>query len=618
MRESERNINCYKSLVEERLPPYVLSILKRLEESGFEAYVVGGCIRDSLLSLEPLDWDICTSALPDQITECFSDYRVVLTGVKHGTVTVVIPEIINPGSGQESGSSLSAPGCVMSGPDSAILAPGSAMSGPGSAISESGTAISEYATAISEYATAISEYATAISEYGSATSEAGSATSKAGSATSKAGSAISAPDSAISAPPGAVFSEPGAAVLSEPVAASYDSVRNSVYASTGKDAVDHLDCYGKRFVEVTTFRVDGKYSDNRRPDNVRFVGEVREDLARRDFTINALAYSLKGGFVDFFGGVRDLSDGIIRCVGDPDKRFNEDGLRIMRAVRFSATYGFEIDPDTDRAIRVNSGLLKNISAERLAAELDLIILGDDAKGVIEKYVDVLLEIIPEIKPMIGFSQNNIHHVYDVWGHTLVSLEKSVKHREIRLSMLLHDIGKPECYTESGQTGHFFGHAKRGAVIAGEILGRMKYDNRTIQNVTCLIFHHSDKLICDKIHIKKKLNKLGPEMLEKLIWVKEADMQGKNPEFDGESLELICLYKSMLEEVLREKECFSVKDLAINGMDLIGAGMSEGPRIGSMLNYMLDLVVEGSLKNERDELLGFLAATMKGGRRDGSF
>jgi tRNA nucleotidyltransferase (CCA-adding enzyme) len=472
-------IDVYNSIIEARMPTCIRNVLTRLEDSGYEAYAVGGCIRDCLLSIVPTDWDICTSAQPEQIMGCFTDYRVIPTGLKHGTVTVVAPDEDR-------------------------------------------------------------------------------------------------------------YRE----------AESREAQSPNVQTNEIRGAV--RDIY--REVEVTTYRVDGDYSDNRRPDSVRFVSDSRDDLKRRDFTVNAMAYSLDKGFVDFFGGVGDLKNRLIRCVGDPDKRFNEDGLRILRAMRFSSVYGFDIEEDTDRAAHENRELLKNISAERIASELDMIILGDGAKFVLKKYADAIMVILPEIGPMIGFDQNNIYHVYDVWEHSLVCLDNSPKQLDIRLAMLLHDIEKPTCYSNDGDMGHFYGHARKSSVVAGEILKRLKYDNRTIQNVTALVLHHDDKFVYDKTHIKRMLNKYGAEMLDKLISVKRADALGKNLKLNGSKVVEIDRYKELVDEVLSEKQCFCLKELAIDGSDLIAAGIPESRKIGEILNMLLSMVIEDKLKNNRDELL----------------
>ena len=495
-------------VIEAKMPSYTREIMTALVNNGYEAYAVGGCIRDCLLALEPNDWDVCTSALPEQIIECMSGYRVVLTGLKHGTVTVVAKGDVSGTAAVDDAASIVSAADVAGCTDVAGTAGGSADAG---AIGVAGDA-----------------------------DVAGAATT----------------------------------------AYSYES----------------------HSTEVTTFRIDGEYSDNRHPDNVSFVNDVREDLARRDFTVNAMAYSIDKGFIDCFGGAEDLRAKIIRCVGDPDKRFAEDGLRIMRAIRFSSTYGFTIEENTDRAIRSNRDLLKNISAERISVELDKLILGDGASWALEDYSDILAVIIPEIIPMFGCKQNVVFHIFDVWKHTLVCIENSPQQRDIRLALLLHDIGKPVCYSDDDREADFCGHAMISASIAEGILKRLKYDNQTIQIVTHLIIHHADKFLCDKVHIKHELKRYGVETLRKQLVMKRADSLGKNPEFYGKNLAALDIYEKMMEEILDKKEVFSLRSLFIDGKDLIAAGIPEGRRIGEVLDALLDMVIEGVLPNEKSELL----------------
>ena len=537
-------------LVENKMPSHIRKALIRLETNGCEAYVVGGCVRDSLLSIEPEDWDICTSALPDQIIEYFSDYRVILTGMKHGTVTVVVPEADETVADM---SGISATGAVM---------PEASATGA-----------------------------------------------------DRLGASETVADMSGASATGADMPEASATVADMSGSTAY--APNSAVDSTRSKGIE---------VEVTTFRIDGEYSDNRHPDKVRFMDDVEKDLARRDFTINAMAYSLKKGIVDFFGGVADLNDHIIRCVGEPDQRFNEDGLRIMRALRFSAVYGFEIEQNTKISIHKNRELLKNISVERLASELNKIILSTGVRQTLESFSDVLMVIIPEIKPMIGFPQNNIHHIYDVWKHTLICVEKSQRSKDIRLAMLFHDIGKPECCSRlkggaepdncvvtkhcivpespvrNENENHFYGHSIKGAAIAEKILKRFKYDNTTIKTVCLLILHHTDKLVCDKAHIMKALNRFGAEFLDKLLWVFTADAYGKNPALQAGKLTAINDLRRIMEKTIMEKQCYSLERLAIRGSDVIEAGIPEGRRVGEVLNFLLTMVIEDRVKNNKTDLL----------------
>ncbi|MBQ8975646.1 MAG: HD domain-containing protein, partial [Oscillospiraceae bacterium] len=340
------------------VPEHVGVLLKKLTDAGYEAYVVGGCVRDSLLGIEPKDWDVCTDALPEQTMQVLAEYKLIPTGLKHGTVTVV---------------------------------------------------------------------------------------------------------------------------------------------SHGKS------------VEITTFRTDGQYSDNRRPDSVSFVSSLREDLARRDFTINAMAY--RGGIVDLFGGTQDLKNGVIRCVGNPEKRFSEDALRIMRALRFASRYGFSVEQGTSDAVHTLRGLLKNIAYERIFTELKGILMGAGAGRMLVDFADVFAVIMPEIEPCIGFAQNNPAHYLDVWGHTARAVDLAPGDENVRLALMLHDIGKPEkFFTGVDGKGHFYGHPAVSRRLAEAILGRLRCDNKTKEQVLTLVEHHDDKFPETKKGIRRLLAAYGEDTL----------------------------------------------------------------------------------------------------------
>ena len=434
-----------------KLPSDVGLIIDKL--SPHEAYAVGGCVRDSLLGLAPKDWDICTSAEPSQVMEIFKDYHVIETGLKHGTVTVMIND---------------------------------------------------------------------------------------------------------------------------------------------------------EGYEITTFRVDGDYTDCRRPTKVTFVRNLTEDLARRDFTINAMAYNDKVGLVDCFGGREDLQNKIIRCVGDPIQRFSEDALRIVRALRFAAVYQFTIDQPTANAITELYPRLKKVSVERFDSELSKILLGDNMRYILSDFWYVFDVFIPEIKPMVGFKQHNPHHIYDVWEHTLVAVENAEKDLNLRLTMLLHDIGKPSCFTRDDKgVGHFYRHELIGSQMAKERLVALKFDNRTIAEVSQLINCHCMDLICKRASVKRWLNKLGEEQYRKLLKVRAADISAhhKNGMNKLKSVEHIL---SLLDDIIAQNQCFHLKDLQISGKDLVTLGITQGKEIGTLLNCLLIKVMDGEIENDRELLLKWVA------------
>ena len=430
-----------------KIPDYVNKIITALEENGFEAYIVGGCVRDTLLMLTPHDFDVTTNALPEQMKQCFTSFKVVETGIKHGTLTVFVD--------------------------------------------------------------------------------------------------------------------------SEPV-------------------------------EVTTYRIDGEYTDHRRPEEVTFTTSLKEDLARRDFTINALAYSEKTGIVDFFGGQDDLTNQVIRCVGEPKKRFSEDALRIMRALRFSATLGFGIESETSKQLLALKTTLKKIAVERISVELEKMIMGNNCYSVLMEYPTVLAEIIPEIAPCVGFEQHNKYHKYNVWEHIVMAVATSKKDRIIRLAMLLHDIEKPNCFKLENGQGHFYKHEKKSADKANEILHRLRYDNDTITRVCLLIENHYFTPVNEEKAIKKLLSKIGNEAFFQLLDVQRADANAKN-DFCLDRLPILWEIEKSARGIISRGDCLSLKDLAVNGNDLMELGY-EGKKIGETLKSLLVMVIDGKVANERDALL----------------
>lgn len=432
------------------LPEGAAFILERLQSCSHRAYVVGGCVRDTLLGLTPKDFDICTDALPEQMQAAFADCRVIETGLKHGTLTVLW---------------------------------------------------------------------------------------------------------------------------------------------------DHIP------YEVTTFRVDGTYSDHRHPDGVTFVSDVTADLARRDFTVNAMAWNPETGLVDAFGGQTDLQSKLIRCVGDPEVRFGEDALRILRALRFAAVYGFAIEERTAEAIHALKDTLRDVAAERIRIELAKLLCGQAAEDILRTYCDVIFTIMPPLAPMHGFDQRTPYHRYDVWEHTIRALAAAPATEVMRLTMLLHDSGKPDSFTldEKG-VGHAHGHPKRSAEIARDMLLRLRVDNATLDRVALLVANHDYPLTPDRRILLRRLNKFGEEVLRQLIEVHRADGMGKGTVAPEIVEDWAATMRRALDAVLAEKPCFTLKELAVNGGDLIRAGIPQGSAIGRCLQTLLEAVIDGKLPNEREALL----------------
>lgn len=435
------------------LPNHIKTIIERIESAGHEAYAVGGCVRDSILDLIPHDWDVCTSALPEEVKHIFIQDRVVETGIKYGTVTVII---------------------------------------------------------------------------------------------------------------------------------------------------------GEEKAEVTTFRTESSYSDRRRPELVGFVGDVEEDLSRRDFTINAIAYNKKRGLVDPFGGEDDIKRGLIRCVGDPKERFGEDALRIMRALRFASVYGYRLDGAAAREIRSQRHTLMEIAAERIGEELVKILCGNYCEQVLLDFPEVLTTVIPEIGPMVGFKQYNPHHEFDVWTHTVKSIAMVPPNRLLKLTMLFHDIGKPVSFTRDKKgVGHFYGHANVSERIAGEVLRRLKVDRKTIDTVLELVKHHGTPIESTDRSIKKWLNRLGEEKLRLLMHVRRADRLAKRAQLSDShraEIEEIDMCEEKIDDVISSGNCFALKDLAIDGKDLLELGFKPGPHMGKTLDHLLSKVMDGDLPNDRNLLM----------------
>lgn len=358
---------------------------------------------------------------------------------------------------------------------------------------------------------------------------------------------------------------------------------------------------GGRSIEVTTYRVDGAYHDHRRPDSVTFTRSLEEDLARRDFTVNAMAMDLRGQLKDLFGGQEDLKNGLLRCVGEPDRRFDEDALRLLRGLRFASVLGFSVEEETARSIHRKRDGLRDIAAERIQTELLKLLCGKAAAEVLRQFPDVLGVFWPEILPMVGFDQRNPHHRYDVWEHTLHAVAAAPPDAVLRCTMLLHDVGKPACFAfDDSGVGHFFGHAAVSRARAHQMLSRLKCATEFRERVVRLVEWHDRLIPPTDRSIRKALRKLGEDDLRRLIAVKRADNLAQAVEYRGRQQELDKA-EEVLEQLLADDTCFSLKQLAVNGRDMTALGL-EGPAVGNALETLLDAVVNGDLPNDREYLL----------------
>lgn len=354
--------------------------------------------------------------------------------------------------------------------------------------------------------------------------------------------------------------------------------------------------------EVTTFRKDGLYTDSRHPDSVEFVGDVRDDLSRRDFTINAMAYD-SNELIDPFNGQNDLSNKLIRCVGNPSERFAEDPLRILRALRFASAYEFHIDSQTSEAMQFLRGGLSRISYERIYSELSKLLQGKFAAKVLKQFPNVICEVIPEMSQCVGFEQNNPYHIYDVYQHILCALD-NYKGTDliVKWALFLHDIGKPDCYTTDEKSGHFHGHPDVSARYADQILHRLRVDNHTRENIVQLVKYHDVTIEPTHRSVKRCLNKLGLEQFERLLEIKYADISAHTPGTQEDRFEKLAQIKAILASVLNEQACFSAKDLAVNGYDLMEIGIPAGIEMGNVLKALLEKVLDGDIENEKTALM----------------
>lgn len=431
------------------MPKNVDTAINLLQSAGFEAYAVGGCVRDSLLGKTPNDWDITTSAKPENMKSVFADFHCIDTGIKHGTVTVVID--------------------------------------------------------------------------------------------------------------------------GEPL-------------------------------EITTFRLDGEYEDNRHPKSVTFTADLGADLGRRDFTVNAMAYSKMTGTVDLFGGQNDLKNKIIRCVGDPDRRFNEDALRILRALRFASALDFEIEEKTAQSLLKNRALLGNISEERIAKELLKLVCGKGAKRILTDFAPVMFEILPELQPMYKNSHDNPHHCYDIYEHTLIAVESIDPEPTLRFAMLLHDCGKPAVkkFDENG-VAHFYGHQRISAEISAQILARLKVSNKFRDEILFLVSNHDRwELYENTEKMPRYLSKFGLDGVLKLLKVMCADVLAQSPEYRYR-LDQIADAEEIAKNLAVQKPCLSLRELQINGRTLMDIGIPQGRKLGAVLAQLLDEVIDGVTKNTQEAL-----------------
>ena len=360
-------------------------------------------------------------------------------------------------------------------------------------------------------------------------------------------------------------------------------------------------CAGETHVEVTTFRRDGTYSDHRRPDAVQFSSSLEEDLARRDLTVNAMAMDLRGYICDPFGGQEDLSRRVLRCVGDPLRRLDEDALRIMRTLRFAAVLGFAIEPDTSAALHRRAPLLADIAAERILVEMNKLLTGEYMASVLLAYPDVLGVFLPELLPCVGFDQRNVHHCYDVWTHSVYAASAIAPDAVLRWAMLLHDIGKPDCFTvDEHGTGHFYGHPARSAELAEAICRRLRMDKKSAQRIVTLVRWHDRDIPRTEKAVARAARQLGEDTLRQLLAVKRADNRAQSPLCRGRAAD-IDRAEAILDDLLARQSCFSLRELAVRGNDLTALGL-RGPAVGEALQKLLDAVMDGSVPNERSALL----------------
>lgn len=357
--------------------------------------------------------------------------------------------------------------------------------------------------------------------------------------------------------------------------------------------------------EITTYRTDGEYLDSRHPESVEFSKNLIDDLSRRDFTINALAYNDRVGVVDEYGGLSDLQYGVIRCIGDADTRFSEDALRILRALRFASTYGYSIESKTAQSIIKNKDNLSAVASERIIKEFSRLLCGDSVDFILRRYKEVIAVIIPEISVMFNFDQNSLHHNKDLWRHTVSAVKNTPPDSILRTAMLLHDIGKPMTVSkDSSGYSHFHNHQKLSSAMATTILKRLKYPNAFISAVTTLIENHDNRLTPDSPTVKRCMRDLGADNTRSLLAIQRADILAQSSYKRAEKLETLDMVVHEFERILESGECYSLDTLAVNGKDIIHLGVSSGEKIGQILGILLNRVISGKISNDAESLLLF--------------
>ncbi len=387
---------------------------------------------------------------------------------------------------------------------------------------------------------------------------------------------------------------------------AFPSEIKSIFKKTVDTGIEHgtvTVLMGGKGYEVTTYRIDGEYYDSRHPSSVEFTGNLREDLLRRDFTINAMAYNDTDGLIDEFGGLDDIKIGIIRCVGNARERFSEDALRMLRAIRFSAQLGFEVDEDTQNAIRELASTIQNISSERIRDELLKTIESDNPRHVIELYnLGLTKYVLPEFDEMIRCEQNSKHHIYNVGEHTVISMENVPPNRVLRLTMLLHDTGKPIKKTMDDKGyNHFYGHPVESARIANNVLRRLKMDNATRKKVVRLVRYHDERPALDEKVIRHKIVEIGIEAFPDIFTVNRADTLAQSEYMREEKLSYINEYEKIYNHIIEEKQALSIRELEITGSDLVKMGLKEGPLIGEVLKELFEDVLNYPQHNSKDYL-----------------
>lgn len=369
-----------------------------------------------------------------------------------------------------------------------------------------------------------------------------------------------------------------------------------------------------KLYEVTTYRVDGTYSDGRHPDGVTFTRSLKEDLLRRDFRINAVAMDLERNIQGVPGYEEDFKEHRITAVGDPEARFQEDALRIMRGLRFAAQLDYRIEENTAAAIHRNRALLGNIAAERIRVELDKTLTAPNPAPILREFRDVFAQVIPELAETFDFGQNNPYHCYDVYEHILHVVENIPPERELRLAALFHDIGKPRCYTEDRGRGHFYHHEQVSADMTRTIMKRLRYDRKTTETVTQLVEVHGRVFNCTKKYARRQLSQLGEEQTLRLIALERADVLSQAPEYREERVQNIDEFRRIVEQVAEEEGSFKLKDLAVKGTDLLALGIPQGPAIGEVLSSLFYMVLEEKISNQREELIRAAEEKWYGKRR----